>query len=109
MVDASSVKQNSIEDLKKQVYDNLFDSITDALLHGNATIRDSKESAQFILGKLDEVKTKQELLQFLFDLSTKWTLYHPYYVKIKYSVAEEEDTKKIQELKSKLYQFIKPS
>ena len=106
---SSSVAQNSIEDLRKQVYDSLFDSIIDAMLHGNASLRDGKESAQFILGKLETVKTKQELLQFLFDLSTKWSLYHPYYVKMKYSVVQEEETKKIKELKSKLYTFIKPN
>ena len=67
------------------------------------------ESAHFILGKFKDVNTKTELLQFLYDLSTKWSIYNPYYVKMKYSLAEADDTKKIQDLKSKLYKFIQPS
>jgi len=103
------VSKSSIEDLKKQILDNLYDGIMDAMLNGRATLKDGKESARFILGKFKTVRTKDELLQFLYDLSTKWSIYNPYYVKMKYSLTELEDTKKIQELKNKLYNFIKPN
>lgn len=105
---ATPVNKNSVEDLKKQLWDNLMDRIIDAMLHGNATLKDGKESAQFMLDRLDPVKSKEELLQFLFDIQTKWSLYNPIYVKIKYSFEGEKDTKKIEDLKSKLYTFIQP-
>ena len=105
---AVPVSVSPIEDLKKQLWDSLMDRIIDAMLHGNATLKDGKESAQFMLDRLDPVKSKEDLLQFLFDIQTKWALYNPIYVKIKYSFEGEKDTKKIEELKSKLYTFIQP-
>ncbi|KKP59732.1 MAG: hypothetical protein UR54_C0024G0003 [Candidatus Roizmanbacteria bacterium GW2011_GWA2_34_18] len=107
--DATPIDKSSVESLKKRILDSLYDGIMDAMINGRATLKDGKESAHFILGKFKTVKTKNELLQFLYDLSTKWSVYSPYYVKMKYSLTESEDTKKIQELKNKLYNFIRPN
>lgn len=104
----NSIKGKSVEDLKKEIYDALMDTILDAILNGRATMKDGKQSAQFMLDKLDVVQNKDGLLQFLFDISTKWALYNPYYIKMKYGFEVERDDKKIQELKSKLYSFIQP-
>lgn len=108
-MDASiSVKNKSIDDLKKELYDSLMSAILDSILHGDNTMADGKQIAQFLLDKLDPVTNKDQLLQFMLDLSTKWTLYNPYYVKLKYGFEEQNDDVKIQELKSKLYSFIQP-
>lgn len=107
-MDSSSVVEKDINQLKKELYDSLFDGIVDAMLHGSATITDGRESANFILARMNKINDKDQLLQFLFDLSTKWAVYNPYYVKIKYAYASEEDAKKVKELKSKLYTFIQP-
>lgn len=104
----NSIKDKTVEEIKNELYDSLMDTILDAVIHGRTALKDGKQSAQFMLDKLDNAKTKDEILQFLFDLSTKWSLYSPIYIKMKYSVEEEKDTKKMQELKSKLYSFIKP-
>lgn len=109
MTNTISVHDSSIENLKKELYDSLCTGILDSMVHGNATFQDGKESARFILDNLEKVSTKKELLQFLFDLTTKWKLYNPYYVKIKYVFEQQDDTKKIEDLKSKLYTFIQPS
>lgn len=105
---STSVVKTDVEKLKKQLWDSLMDQITDSMLHGSASLRDGKESAQFMLDRLDNVKTKDELMQFLFDLQTKWAVYNPVYVKVKYTIENEKDVQKIQELKSKLYTFIQP-
>lgn len=105
---STSVVNKSVDDLKKELWNSLMDQITDAMLHGTASLSDGKESAQFMLDRLDAVKSKEELMQFLFDLQTKWTVYNPVYVKVKYTIENEKDLKKIQELKSKLYTFIQP-
>lgn len=105
---STSVVKNNVEDLKKQLWNSLMDQITDSMLHGSATLKDGKESAQFMLDRLDAVKTKDELMQFLFDLQTKWTVYNPVYVKVKYTIENEKDLQKINELKTKLYTFIQP-
>jgi len=103
-----SVKNKSIDALKKELYDSLVIAILDSILHGDNTMVDGKEIAQFLLDRLDPVTTKDQLLQFMLDLSTKWKLYNPYYVKLKYGFEEQNDDVKIQELKSKLYTFIQP-
>ncbi len=106
---STSVHDTSIEDLKKKLWDSLMDDLIDSMLHGNATIKDAKESAQFMIDRLDPLKTKNELMQFLFDLQTKWKIYNPVYIKTKYVFEKEADSQKIKELKSKLYTFIKPN
>lgn len=105
---STSVAKNNVDELKKQLWNSLMDQITDSMLHGTATLKDGKESAQFMLDRLDAVKTKEELMQFLFDLQTKWTVYNPVYIKVKYTIENEKDLQKINELKSKLYTFIQP-
>lgn len=103
-----SVKNKSIDELKKELYDSLVSAVLDSILHGDNTMADGKQIAQFLLDRLDPVTTKEQLLQFMLDLSTKWKLYNPYYVKLKYGFEEQNDDVKIQELKSKLYTFIQP-
>lgn len=102
-----SVSETDLETLKNKLYDDLCRGILEAMMHGQATIQDGKESARFILDHLDKVKTKDELLQFLFDLATRWKVYHPFYIKAKYTLEEEKDKEKIEKLKEHLYQFIK--
>lgn len=104
---AISVVETDLETLKNKLYDDLCRGILEAMMHGQATIQDGKESARFILDHLDKVKTKDELLQFLFDLATRWKVYHPFYVKTKYTLEEEKDKEKIEKLKEHLYQFIR--
>jgi len=49
------------------------------------------------------------MLTFLHNLSTKWAQYNPFYVKLKYEGQKKDDEIKMQEIKSKLNQFIQLS
>ena len=95
----------------KSLRDTLYVQLTNTLLHGviddTFTPAQSREISGFILGRLDRVRTKDQMLEFLHNLSTRWAQYNPFYVKMKYEGQQKADEEKMQEIKSKLNQFIK--
>lgn len=101
---------NNIMDSVTALRESLYVQLTDTLLRGVIddvfTPEESKEISRFILSKLEKVKTKDEMLLFLHDLSTKWAKYNPFYVKLKYENQKKDDEAKMDEIKSKLNQFM---
>ncbi len=100
---------DSVKALREQLYVQLTDTLLRGVIDDAFTPEQSREISRFILGKLDRAKTKDELLMFLHNLSTKWVQYNPFYVKLKYENRKSEDEEKMSEIKSKLNQFIQLS
>jgi len=102
-----SLNLSTLEAMKERLYDELCRGILEAINRGEASLLEGKQSAKFILDYLDNVQTKDELLQFLYDLATRWKVYHPFYIKTRYQLEEEAEKEKIEKLKKHLYQFYK--
>lgn len=100
---------DSVSTLRDTLYVQLTDTLLRGVIDDVFTPDESREISDFILRKLDRIKTKDEMLSFLHDLSTKWAKYNPFYVKLKYENQKTADEAKMTEIKSKLNQFIKLS
>lgn len=96
-------------DLRSSI-NRLYDELAEELLQGvvNESISSelAHEIAQLILKKLDGIQSKDELLTFLQDLSTKWSSYNPFYIKMKYEDEKKRDQEKIADVQEKLKQFM---
>lgn len=89
------------EEERKKVYDILAELLLKGLDLGNPDVfdvKDSEDSAEFIASKLDLVKTRGELLEFLKQLSEQWDVYRAAYV----DMQKEDLMRKVQEELSQL-------
>lgn len=108
---SSGINDNSFStfDLRGSI-NRLYDELAEELLQGvvNESISSelAHEIAQLILNKLDAIQSKDELLLFLQDLSTKWSAYNPFFIKMKYEDEKKRDEKKIADVQEKLKQFM---
>lgn len=100
---------DSVSELREKLYVQLTETLLRGVIDDVFTSQESKEISHFILGKLDDVRTKDEMIEFLHDLSTKWAKYNPFYVALKFENQQKSDDVKMDEIKSKLNQFIKLS
>jgi hypothetical protein len=100
---------DAVNALREQLYVQLTDTLLRGVIDNTFTPEQSREISTFILAKLDRIKSKDEMLTFLHNLSTKWAPYNPFYVKLKYEGQKKDDEIKMQEIKSKLSQFIQLS
>lgn len=98
---------DSIRDLREKLCVQLTETLLKGVIDDVFTPQESREISRFILGRLDGVETKDEMIEFLHDLSTKWAKYNPYYVTLKYENQQKNDKEKVEEIKSKLSQYIK--
>lgn len=73
------MQQNITEEYKDTVYKQLSDMMIVGLQSGTMTVKESEDSAEFILDGMKKVVTQRELLQFLYELSTRWYDYTPVY------------------------------
>ncbi len=75
--------QEISDELRKKVYDMLADALIKGLELLNPDIfnvRDSENSAEFIIDHMKSIKTRGELLVFLKHLSDKWEVFRPVYL-----------------------------
>ena len=98
---------DSVNQLRDKLYVQLTETLLKGVIDDVFTPQESREISRFIMGKLDDVETKEEMMQFLHDLATKWTKYNPFYVQMKYENEKDKDKEKMDEIKAKLNQFIK--
>lgn len=89
-----------------RLYDELAEALLRGVLNESITSELAHEIAQLILKKLDAIESKDELLVFLHDLSTKWSSYNPFYIKMKYEDEKKQDDAKIADVQAKLKQFM---
>lgn len=94
------------EDYRKKIYDDLADTMIAGLINGEILDEESKDSSKYILSNLDNIKTEQELMQFLEDLANKWSVYRTVLLKLKNEQVKSEDVKKLSEVQNKLHQLI---
>ncbi len=97
----------TILSMRNKLYDELAETLLKGIVDGSVTDELSKNISTFILGNLDTVTSKDDMVHFLYNLSTKWAAYNPFYVKLKYQEHEEREQKKIQEIQDKLQKFMK--
>ncbi len=93
MSDLSS--QPVTEEERKKIYDILAELLLKGLELQNPdtfTVKDSEDSAEFIITKLHDVKTRGELLEFLKQLSERWDVYRSAYA----DMQKEDLMKKVQ-------------
>ena len=69
---------DSVSELREKLYVQLTETLLRGVVDDVFTPQESKEISRFILGKLDGVRTKDEMIEFLHDLSTRWAKYNPF-------------------------------
>lgn len=89
-----------------RLYDELAEELLQGVVNESISSELAHEIAQLILKKLDGIQSKDELLIFLQDLSTKWSSYNPFYIKMKYEDEKKRDQEKIADVQEKLKQFM---
>lgn len=101
-----NMAQTITEVERKKIYDDLADLMIDAVEREYLPIKEMKKSCQYILETLDTVKTEDELLEFLHVLGEKWKSYAIELVRYEGKKRETQDKVKIQDIQSKLANFI---
>ena len=96
---------NLIDDqIRNNVYNDLFAAIYDALKKEEITEDEAQNTAEFILPRLDSVKTKDELIAFLSELAEKWPVYSNVYLLTK---SEHDNQVKLAQLHQEVNTLIK--
>ena len=98
---------DSVNQLREKLYVQLVETLLRGVVDDVFTPQESREISRFIMNKLDDVETKEEMIQFLHDLATKWSKYNPFYIQLKYENEKVKEKEKMDEIKAKLNQFIK--
>lgn len=78
------------DDRRKKFYDDISHTMIGALFEGYISAKDARESAQFILNRLDTITTEKELLRFLEELTKKWHIYNGVYLKYIVGIEDNE-------------------
>lgn len=94
--------QEKINEIEYQLAHTLLQGIDD----GSIEFKDAREMAQFILLRINRLKTDVDYFQFYKDLSSKWSVFKNFanHEAITYKSSTEE-SKKIESIKEKLSKF----
>jgi len=106
-VSDASVVPRELMEKKNKLYDDLAEVMLQGIINESISSELSHEITITILKKLDSVKSRDELLEFLHNLATKWSAYNPFYVKLKYEDEQKKDDQKMKDIQSKLKLFMK--
>ncbi|OGK62740.1 hypothetical protein A2334_00800 [Candidatus Roizmanbacteria bacterium RIFOXYB2_FULL_38_10] len=98
--------QTITEAERTKIYDDLADLMIDAVERDDLPFKEMKQSCTYILETLDTIKTEEELLEFLRTLGEKWKTYAIELVRYEGQKKEVQDQAKIQEIQSKLANFL---
>lgn len=87
--------------------DNLYKELIDFYIKGVETglfssEEDSKESARFILDKLESIALEHEIKPFLEELAAKWPAYKSILVPLKIEGYQEKDQQQIDVVENEL-------
>lgn len=86
---------------KEKIYSRLRDALIVGLQNGTIVDEEGQKSAEFVL-TLDTVKTQEELLTFLQNLSTRWPAYETVYIELKTEEEKKKDQEKISTIETTL-------
>lgn len=75
---------------RKKLYEDIAHSMIGALFEGYISVKEAKESAQFVLQKLEHIDTETELIAFLEELAHKWNTYNGVYLKYMVGIEDTE-------------------
>ncbi len=98
--------QKLTDEERDKIYDDLADTMIDALGKGFISDEEAPNSSKYILEALDNVKIQSELDKFFQDLCNRWKIYKPVYDKFKAKLMKKTDELKMNEITSKLNQLI---
>lgn len=76
---------------KKDVEIKLVEIVADALEHGKLSSDEATQASQFILDRIDEVNTQEELLIFLEELSSLWDVFGHLFVTEQGKIKEKQE------------------
>lgn len=76
-------KSSVTPQLREQIYDQLLEVMISSLERGEWTEDDAAQSADLILSTLDTIATRDELLEFLLKLSSRWEAFSSVYHDVK--------------------------
>ncbi len=96
---------DSLEKLRKKIYDDTADVLIEGLKEGKISMQDSEKMARFVNTIVPVIKNKSEAVTFLDMLMKRWDVYKNVCTIIKYQQKEEETQEKLQQIQQKLYQF----
>jgi hypothetical protein len=82
-------------DKKKSVEKMMVDSMIDAVGAGIISEEELAVVSDFILNRIDAIKTEEELVTFLIELSQKWSFFLPIERFIEGEAKEAEDKKSV--------------
>lgn len=85
---------------KKEIETALVEIVTKALTEDVLTEEDAPKVASFILDKINNVKTQEELLTFLRELSAQWSIFTPLLVIESGEVKEKSEEKAIEHVEA---------
>jgi len=91
------------EKLKEELKKKLVDRLIFGLRSKQLSISQIKNSARFILDKIDKLNDLSTLIIFLDELKQKWSVYEPVFTSYKYLLTQ----KKEQEMIKKLSNYFK--
>lgn len=83
------------EEKKKEVEKMIVDTAIDALGAGVITEDELQPIAGFVLSRIDSIKTEEELVTFLTELSEKWKFFLPVERFLEAEVKEEQEKKTV--------------
>lgn len=93
------------EEARKTLYNELTDLMLSAMEKGEMLYEEAIESGKSIL-RLDHITTQPELLAFLEELSQRWKIYQPAYIKAKGQQQQTSDQSTIADLEQNLNQIV---
>lgn len=106
MAQDNQVTDGQLVQMKNKLYDDLAETLLQGIVNQSISTELSQQIAQTILHRLDAVKSRDELLEFLHNLATQWSAYNPFYIKMKYEDEQKKDDQKLKDVQSKLQQFM---
>ena len=87
---------------KNNVYNSLADALIKGLENNSLTVEESQLSSQYILSGLETISTKEQLISFLEDISTRWPAYKETFIMVKEQELNQKDTQQIKEVQKEL-------
>ncbi len=94
------------DELRKQIFHDLAEQLVNGIEIGQLSIDEGRLSSQFILDRLNKIKTQDELILFFEELGEKWPIYNTVYLHLRAAQNQKEDQLKLDKIKNKINKFI---
>lgn len=83
---------------KDEILQKIVDRILTGLENGNLTEEELKPIADFVLGRIDEFQTEDELIPFLLELAQKWSVFSNIHIQEKGEIIANKETQASQDV-----------